>query len=469
MPVDLVGLIGRESLNRSLKTDSRSLAIRLSRKVAFEVETLFETLRRDSGRGFDERLLTVGIVPENRLASSGTALVMMNEKPQIKTIPLKTLGEVYDLYLQDPTKKRSKRTMLAHYTTRKIVEEVIGRDVSITDITRENCRELLDILRWLPVNFSKTFKDKKVRDVVELAKKDRKIRTINTTNINAYMARFATMLNWAVTEEHIGKNPAKALQLADTVRPQDRRKPFEVWQLQKIFSAPVYTGCKDAEQGYAATGTVIASGARFWIPLLGLFSGARLNELCQLDVEDVKVIEGIACIVITEESASGGRDKSLKTKSSARIVPVHPTLLGIGFMKFVQRKRQSGSIKLFDDIPAGATGFRSVAFSRWFSRFLISVKANAPLTCFHSFRHGYRDAGRNAKIPRDIVLTLGGWITGGNQSEASDAYGSGYHPRVLLEAVSAIEFPELDLSHLKRDCSNSPCQSTLQDRPAPLP
>ena len=101
---------------------------------------------------------------------------------------------------------------------------------------------------------------------------------------------------------------------------------------------------------------------------------------------------------------------------------MHPTLLDIGFMNFVLRKRQGGSIKLFDDIPAGATGFRSVAFSRWFSRFLISVKANAPLTCFHSFRHGYRDAGRNAKIPRDIVLTLGGWITGGHQSEASDAY-----------------------------------------------
>uniref|UniRef100_UPI001B7FD1AE site-specific integrase n=1 Tax=Novosphingobium acidiphilum TaxID=505248 RepID=UPI001B7FD1AE len=449
VPADLAGVVGRNHVNRSLKTDSRSLAVRLSRKVSFEVESLFETLRRDTGRAFDERLLTVGAVPEKRLASSGTALVMMEEKPQIKTIPFKTLGDVYDLYLQDPTKKRSKRTMLAHYTTRKIVEDVMGRDTLITEITRENCREFLDILRWLPVNFSKTYRDMAVREVVELAKKDRKIRTINTTNINAYMARFATMLNWAVAEDHLGKNPAKALQLADTVRPQDRRKPFQLWQLQKIFSAPIYTGCKDEEQGYATAGTMIATGARFWIPLLGLFTGARLNELCQLDVADVKVIESVSCIVITEESASGERDKSLKTKASARIVPVHPTLLEIGFMAFVDRKRKSGSIKLFDDVPAGATGFRSVAFSRWFSRFLISSKANAPLTCFHSFRHGFRDAGRNAKIQRDLVLTLGGWITGGNQSEASDAYGSGYHPRVLFEAISAIEFPELDLSHLK--------------------
>jgi hypothetical protein len=118
-------------------------------------------------------------------------------------------------------------------------------------------------------------------------------------------------------------------------------------------------------------------------------------------------------------------------------------------MDFVHRKRQSGSLKLFDDVPLGATGFRSVAFSRWFSRFLISSEATSPLTCFHSFRHGFRDAGRNGRISRDIVLTLGGWITGGNQSEAADAYGNGYHPRILFEAISDIQFFGLDLSHLK--------------------
>ena len=82
------------------------------------------------------------------------------------------------------------------------------------------------------------------------------------------------------------------------------------------------------------------------------------------------------------------------------------------------------------------------------SRFLISASASAPLTCFHSFRHGFRDAARNARIDRDIVLRLGGWTTGGGQSEAADAYGSGYHPAVLFEAISKIEYPGLDLSHL---------------------
>jgi len=174
----------------------------------------------------------------------------------------------------------------------------------------------------------------------------------------------------------------------------------------------------------------------------------RLNEACQLDVADIREIDGVACFVISEESLNGSRDKSLKTKTSARIVPVHPKLLDFGIMAFVDEKRRNGATKLFDDLTPGAKGFRSVAFSRWFSRFLKSAGASAPQTCFHSFRHGFRDAGRNARIERDVALTLGGWITGGSQSEAADAYGSGYRPQVLFNAISSIEFENLNLDHL---------------------
>ena len=76
----------------------------------------------------------------------------------------------------------------------------------------------------------------RVREAARVAKADDTIPTINATNLNAYMDRFATMLNWAVSEEYLGRNPARGLQLAETVHPQDRRKPFELWQLQRIFN-----------------------------------------------------------------------------------------------------------------------------------------------------------------------------------------------------------------------------------------
>jgi integrase len=443
VPADLREAIGRVHVDRSLKTDSRSLAIRLSRKVAAEVDAMFEAKRLEIGLAVEGRLLPSASVP----TTVETTIERRSVKASTKTTGV-TLSQVYDRYLADPTKRRSARTMLAHQTTRRVVEDVLGADTPVASITRDQCRDLLETLRWLPVNMAKKFGDVRVRDAAKAAKADRSIRIINATNLNAYMARFATMMNWAVTEELIGRNPARGLQVADEVHPQDRRKPFELWQLQRIFNAPIYTGCKDEQNGYSVVGSHIAVGARFWVPLICLFTGMRLNEACQLDVTDVREIEGVLCFVISEKSLVGSRDKSLKTKSSERIVPAHPELLAIGLPAFVDRKRREGALKLFDDLPLGRRGFRSVAFSRWFTRFLISMDATSDRTCFHSFRHGFRDACRNAQIERDVALRLGGWITGGSHSETADDYGSGYRPQVLFEAIANVDYEGLHLSHL---------------------
>ncbi|MCX9145921.1 site-specific integrase [Erythrobacter sp. WG] len=416
----------------------------MSRKVAAEVDAIFEAKRLEIGLAVEGRLLSSPSVP----ATVEKTIKPRSEKASAETIG-PSLSQVYDRYLADPTKRRSARTMLAHQTTRRVVEDVLGAETPIADITRDQCRDLLETLRWLPVNLSKKFGDVRVRDAAKAAKADHLIRTINGTNLNAYMARFATMMNWAVAEELIGRNPARGLQIAEAVHPQDRRKPFELWQLQRIFNAPIYTGCKDEQNGYSIVGSHIAVGARFWVPLICLFSGMRLNEACQLDVQDVREIEGVLCFVISAKSLVGTRDKSLKTKSSERIVPAHPELLATGLTAFVERKRGEGAVKLFDDLPLGKRGFRSVAFSRWFTRFLVSIEASSDLTCFHSFRHGFRDACRNAQIDRDIALRLGGWITGGSHSETADDYGSGYRPQLLFEAISLIDYQGLNLSHLQ--------------------
>jgi len=450
VPGDLRDVIGPSHVKRSLQTDSRSLAIRLSRKVASEVEAAFEEARRKKGLAHEGKLLAERPVPTAvAVAKLGGCEITVGKNAG------PTLSEVYERYLQDPTKRRSDRTMLAHHTTRRVIEDVFGSERSLATITREDCRDLLETLRWLPVNVGKKFGAIPIRDAASLARADARIKTINATNLNAYMARFATMLNWAVAEEYIGRNPARGLQIAEPVHPQDRRKPFEPWQLRRIFTAPIYTGCRDDQQGYAATGDKVANGARYWVALIALWSGMRLNEVCQLDVADVRVIEGVHCFAVTATSLVGTRDKTLKTKSSERLVPVHPVLHGLGFIAFVEQKRKTGAIKIFDDIPVGARGFRSVAFSRWFSRFLVSANAASARTCFHSFRHGFRDAARNAQIDRDVALRLGGWITGGTHSETADDYGSGYRPQVLFKAISAIEYPELDLSRLMKHMSEA--------------
>lgn len=60
--------------------------------------------------------------------------------------------------------------MLAHQTTRRVVEDVLGADTPIAYITRDQCRDLLETLRWLPVNMAKKFGDARVREAAKAAR-----------------------------------------------------------------------------------------------------------------------------------------------------------------------------------------------------------------------------------------------------------------------------------------------------------
>ena len=68
----------------------------------------------------------------------------------------------------------------------------------------------------------------------------------------------------------------------------------------------------------------------YWIFLLGILSGMRTNEMCQLRLSDLKKEKGIWFIHVEESE-----DTKVKTINSIRKVPVHPQLLELGFMQYV--------------------------------------------------------------------------------------------------------------------------------------
>jgi integrase len=260
----------------------------------------------------------------------------------------------------------------------------------------------------------------------------------------------SSFLNWAVNEELLDRNPVRGLRLVDDVAKRDKRHPFSAEQLRKIFHAPLYTGCVDGERGYALEGDQRPRNARFWVPLIGLHTGMRLNEICQLDVADIRQIDGVHCIVVTDHSEVGSTDKQLKTKSSERIIPIHRNLVECGFLAYVELVRRGGVCKLFGEIDAGAKGIRAIAFSKWFTQFLRRCGANKERTCFHSFRHNFRDELRAANVNHDISMRLGGWASiGPGHGGASENYGHGHRIQTLHDAINMLQFSDVELSHLK--------------------
>ena len=359
--------------------------------------------------------------------------------------------DLYDAYMADPTRDWSPRTRFAYETTRRMVIAVLGGKTLVRTITRAQCRDLIDTLRWLPRNATKLYPGLGPAEIAAKAKAEGRTDLISPANLNAYLNKLGGVFNWAVKEEMLDRNPAQGLKVPDPMLRRDKRLPFSTSQLRAIFTAPLYTGCRDDGYGYASPGNLRPRNARFWIPLIALHCGLRLNEACQLDVSDVKAIEGVACFVVTEASEMNTTDKRLKTASSARVVPVHPELLALGFVAFAEARKRRGEDKLFGEVNLGATGYRSQTFSAWFARFAAKAGASSSKTCFHSFRHTFRDALREAQVSRDIALALGGWTTtggGGGAASVSDAYGSGYRMGTLFEAISSVSYPGLDLSHL---------------------
>lgn len=79
---------------------------------------------------------------------------------------------------------------------------------------------------------------------------------------------------------------------------------------------------------------------RYWVPLISLITGMRIEEICQLATDDIRTVGGIPCIDINTKE-----EKRLKTLASRRLVPVSPLLGDLGFLAYVEYLTGRGSIR----------------------------------------------------------------------------------------------------------------------------
>jgi integrase len=425
VPWDLVAVLGTQRISRSLNTSSPREAKRLLRSKAHEIDDFFDDVRRNGKPTPSENV-------ERRRAAPAVEL---------------TLRQAYEMFLSDASTARSGKTLLAYRTVSHTVMDILGGDVPLKSITRPQCRELLTKLTQLPLHARKRWPDRSALEAISLSE-GHSFPRMSPAHVNGHLIKFSSLLNWASKEELISRNPALGLRIHDPIRARDKRRPFSTDQLRKIFAAPIFRGCLNDEDGYAVPGSSRRKRGRYWVPIIGLHSGMRLNEVCQLDTADVQLIEQHLCFVLTTASMNGAKDKRLKTLSSERIVPVHPSLIELGFAAYVEARRLAKDVKLFPELTL-RHGLYSHLFSRWFSRFLVSCGGAADRTCYHSFRHNFRDACRVAHVERDIVMALGGWSSSDSSGSVSEAYGRGHSPAALYEAIAKIRYNEIDWSALQ--------------------
>ncbi|GAA4035755.1 hypothetical protein GCM10022281_15230 [Sphingomonas rosea] len=260
-------------------------------------------------------------------------------------------------------------------------------------------------------------------------------------NIKQKLSHLRTLMSWAKANRHIEANVAADVTIRDGRAAKKKRLPFDLPSLNAIFNSPVYLrGARPAS---------LRGEAGYWLPLLGLFTGARLEELGQLrpkDVNEGRYIdsegsEQAAWIIQIREDNDG--NLKLKNAASERRVPVHVELLKRGFLEFVAAAKDAKQERLFPLLKPNIYGRLTAKWGEHWSKYRREVcGVTDPRMVFHSFRHTFKDYCRLADIEEALQRALMGHSSG----DVADDYGSGAWDHQLVEAMKRYKVPGLEIA-----------------------
>lgn len=266
------------------------------------------------------------------------------------------------------------------------------------------------------------------RHVVQF--KDKLLESGQTpVNTNKQLMILSILLNFAVANSIIDQNPSKGVKVEVCKNAKEARLPFDVPSLNALFSSPIYAFGERPKGG--------AGEAGYWLPLLALFTGARIEELCQLHPDDVyeepyRELDGTERSAWVLRITDEGPGQALKNPGSRRRIPIHAQLIRLGFVEYARQAK--GRRRIFDKLIPDVVGDESGNWSKWFGGYL---REKAGVTdkriVFHSFRHTFKHEARAMEIPEDVSDA----ITGHSGGKVSRNYGGTDYPlRPLVEAMN---------------------------------
>ncbi|MFI3247076.1 MAG: site-specific integrase [Ferrimonas sp.] len=383
------------------------------------------------------------IKAHNLMTNSGsTPLAFERPMPKShKIVKPKTCFEILAEYYGYTIKRCKKPSQIKHarQTFQNITRilHFIGF-LDLTELDREGAEQIANAYCYRPKNPDK-YPELKGLQGFELIAKNESLKHpkqyITLTTALGHLEKMSTFLNWAKSRGYVADNVFYKLPLKNDSKGKSVF-PFNNKQLTAIFSMPDYVKHQYLHPYY------------YWLPILLRYTGARMNELCQLKRVDIVVADGIYCIWIRE----GSDDQIVKT-GKMRLVPLHDEILAKGFIEFVNSRSDD---RLFPELPL-VDGYYSNNASKWFARrrkklgldFDSSVNG-------HSFRRsfinelkqklvsmslvenivGHEHAEKITKLPNELVSSITGQE---HNSESFDTYGEQYSPSILAPIINMID------------------------------
>lgn len=289
-------------------------------------------------------------------------------------------------------------------------------DIPINAIDQEMAEYLRDVLIQLPPNRTRLsgWKNLSIKQI--LKKKSEK--TISAKTVNTSLERISALFEWAKVRGVIPVNPFVGLKVAIKRKVSEQRQAFELYDLHALFH----------EKSFIQN---VERPSRYWIPIIAVYSGMRMEKIVQLVRSDLQILDGILCFDVNDDG-----EKKLKTLNSTRVVPVHNEILRLGFEKFFQAKENDQ--RLFRDLRK-TNGKWSHDFSKWFVRYRRKCGVSEPDKTFQSFRHTVATIWKRPEVHESIPATLLGHSAGGI---TYTRYGKDYEICKLAKVIELISYGE---------------------------
>lgn len=413
VPDDLRACVGKPYLTKTLGTSVRRDAIVLAREYAVTTDILFAHIRNmtkkksasdpvtiyyDLSAVFDGVELTfTNVKPDDQPAidehlrnaaktfqvRSGAVEIKSSVAPPVVPVGGKTIKEVWEMYKAAQIAKGAQDDMrggwrdegradVDHWPHVRDFIDHVGGDKPIAEVTED---DVIDFHLWVMNNSS--------------------IRSANSKKKK--LVRAGALFRFAKSRRRMIKDDFSDLFRFDGKIKKNPYQKFDHDDLVALFESDAYR-----------TGS-FETTSEYWLPLLGLFTGARLNELCQLRKSDIGKHENIDTVLILDDE----ENKRLKTDASRRIVPIHSKLIELGFLDFVKALPDG---RIFphlreDPLKPGDFGQKASEDFRDYRR-LVGVGnlegEGKSRKVFHSFRSTFIDAMRRAEVPKDRRTRLAG-------------------------------------------------------------
>lgn len=277
------------------------------------------------------------------------------------------------------TRTLSEKTMEEHKVAVRMLEEYLGAGTPAASITKKDMLGYKRALMDTPANYRLRFPDMTLPEAIEAnAALSEPYATLNPATINdKWLSHISTIMGWCANNGLLENNPARGVKVDEGKGfKEPSRVGFNRDDLNRIF-------------GHAMFADPARYETRQWALLVALFTGARSSsEIARIKLTDIFEEQGVWVFNLEEAT---------KNRRSKRIVPVHRKLIDLGLLRYVEKLREAGKVRLFPDWQP------EDKVNRWFLR---TFKAEIGITdnrkVFHSFRHSLKTALAQYGVNRDV-------------------------------------------------------------------